>query len=136
MFEPGTGPRVFGLAPGVDFPRALLDGLLARLKGQPPEALARVDLIVNTARMERRLRLLFDEGPARLLPRLHLVTRLDRIAPGIALPPAIHPLRRRLELLALGTRLGRATRAQLGSDIRTRGKTSRKAFGHWAMMRE
>ncbi len=105
MFSASEKPRVFGLAPGVDFPKGLMNGLLERLHGHPPEAMARVDLIVNTARMERRLKELFDDGPARLLPRLHLVTRLDGLEPAIALPPAVSPLRRRLELIALVARL-------------------------------
>ena len=87
MFENTHAPRIFGLAPGVDFPNALVDGLLHRSAGQPLEALARVHLIVNTTRMERRLRKLFDQGPARLLPRLHLVTRLDQLDPAVSLPP-------------------------------------------------
>ena len=51
MFEPSAAPRVFGLAPGVDFPQALVAGLRDRLHGAPPEAMARVELIVNTRRM-------------------------------------------------------------------------------------
>ncbi len=101
MFEPGDAPRVFGLAPGVDFPRGLVDGLCARMDHQPPEALARVQLIVNTTRMARRVQALFDAGPARLLPRLHLVTHLDQIEPTVALTAAVSPLRRRLELIEL-----------------------------------
>ncbi|MFK7762449.1 MAG: double-strand break repair protein AddB [Roseobacter sp.] len=101
MFDPSDAPRVFGLAPGVDFPRGLIDGLLARFDGQPPEALARVQLIVNTTRMARRVQTLFDTGPARLLPKVHLVTHLDQIEPSVALPPAVSPLRRRLELIEL-----------------------------------
>lgn len=105
MFDTGDSPRVFGLAPGIDFPTGLVEGLLARSAHLPPEALARVDLIVNTTRMERRIRGLFDEGPARLLPRIHLVTRLDQIDPALVLPPAVSPLRRRLELIELVARL-------------------------------
>lgn len=105
MFETGATPRVFGLAPGVDFPMGLHDGLVMRAEGQPPEALARVQLIVNTARMERRLTDLFDKGPARLLPRVHLLTRIDALDPSLTLPPAVSPLRRRLELIALVSRL-------------------------------
>jgi len=48
MFEDITNPRIFGLSPGVDFPKALVEGLQARLQGQPPHAMAQVDLIVNT----------------------------------------------------------------------------------------
>ncbi len=105
MFEPTDTPRVFGLAPGVDFPEALIDGLRTRLAGQPPEAIARVDLIVNTRRMARRLRELYDAGPPAFLPRIRLVTGLDMLVPGITLPPATPPLRRRLALIQLVSRL-------------------------------
>ena len=65
MFEPSDRPRVFALAPGVDFPAALVEGLRARMAGQPPEAMARVELIVNTTRMARRIRQIFDAAGRR-----------------------------------------------------------------------
>jgi ATP-dependent helicase/nuclease subunit B len=98
MFEPGAKPRLFALPPGVDFPRAVVEGLRARFAGQPPEALARVTLFVNTRRMQRRFVELFDEGPGVLLPRIRLVTDLGQDAAFANLPPAVSPLRRRLEL--------------------------------------
>ena len=101
MFEPSHVPRVFGLPPGVDFPKALVDGLMAKQAGQPPEALARVELIVNTRRMARRIRDLFDAGPPVLLPRIRLVTDLGDTVDLASIPPAISPLRRRLELVQL-----------------------------------
>ncbi|MGB7243191.1 MAG: double-strand break repair protein AddB [Sulfitobacter sp.] len=101
MFEPRSNPRVFGVSPGVDFPRALVAGLMAQFSDRPPEALARVQLIVNTRRMARRLRDLFDAGPTLLLPKVRLITDLDTLDPSIALPPAASPLRRRLELISL-----------------------------------
>ena len=70
LFPPATGPRVFALPPGVDFARALVAGLDARLAGQPPEAVAQVEIWVNTRRARRRLAAAFAEGPARLLPRI------------------------------------------------------------------
>ena len=105
MFEPGATPRVFALPPGVDFPRALVDGVIARTEGTPPEALARARLVVNTRRMARRIRELFDSGPPRLLPGLSLVTDLGETGAMDRLPPAIPPLRRRLELAQLIARL-------------------------------
>jgi len=101
MFETGDTPRVFAVPPGVDFPRALVRGLVGRCAGAPPEALARVRLIVNTRRMARRVGALFDEGPARLLPRIDLVTDLDALSPEADLPPPASALRRRLELMRL-----------------------------------
>ncbi len=105
MFEPSQHPRLFGLAPGIDFPAALVSGLLERLKGRPPEDLARVTLIVNTRRMQRRLKALFAEQGAMLLPNMRLITELDKLEPQITLPPAIPALRRRLELIELVAKL-------------------------------
>ena len=79
---------VFALPPGVDFAQELVQGLIARMEGQPPEAMARVQLIVNTGRMQRRVREEFDHHGARLLPRLRLVTDLGR-DPLAGLPPAV-----------------------------------------------
>ena len=98
MFERAAHPRVFALPPGVDFARELVGGLLGRTAGQAPEALARVTLLVNTRRTQRRLLdLLAARGPL-LLPRVQLVTDL---APPVPIPPAVPPLRRRLELTGL-----------------------------------
>lgn len=103
MFDPSPQPRLFSLPPGADFPEQLLAGLTARLEGQPPHAWARMLLIVNTRRMARRLRDLFEAGPPRMVPQIKLITDLDT---GLTdLPPAIPPLRRRLELAQLVARL-------------------------------
>jgi double-strand break repair protein AddB len=101
MFETDPAPHVFALAPGVDFPRALIDGLCARLGDAPPETLARVQIIVNTRRMARRLREIFDDGPPCLLPRIGLVTDLGENWDLAHLPPPAPRLRRRLELVQL-----------------------------------
>ncbi|WP_377191844.1 double-strand break repair protein AddB [Ruegeria meonggei] len=105
MFDPSPTPRVFAVPPGADFPKALVEGLRARNAAFPPEALARVQLVVNTRRMDRRVRELFDQGPACLLPRLSLVTDLGESADLAQVPPAIPPLRRRLELTQLVAKL-------------------------------
>ena len=101
MFEETGVPRVFGVPLGVDFPQALVQGLMDRHRDQPPEALARVQLIVNTRRMARRVRALFDAKPALLLPRISLVTDLGEHWDLARIPDAIPPLRRRLELVQL-----------------------------------
>ncbi|WP_299684625.1 double-strand break repair protein AddB [uncultured Tateyamaria sp.] len=105
MFEPSDQPRLFGCAPGVDFPRALLDGLTARMVGTSPDAMARVTILVNTQRMARRLRDLFEAGPPRLLPRIGLLTQLDTLLPDAPLAPATPALRRLLELEPLVAKL-------------------------------
>jgi inactivated superfamily I helicase/RecB family exonuclease len=99
------GAAVFGVEPGADFPRALVDGLRQRLAGQPPEAAARVTVFVNTARMMRRVTELWCAGPAGYLPRFRPIAALagdPQLVGGTA--PAT-PLRTRLELATLIGRL-------------------------------
>ncbi len=101
MFEPGSA-RVFGLPPGCDFGAEFLNGLHQRLTGQPPEALARVQIWVNNQRTKRHLTGLYQKGPPRLLPRIRVITDIGSdpmIAPGI--PLGVNPLRRRFELAQL-----------------------------------
>ena len=105
MFEPSAGARVFAAPPGTDFPMALVRGLQTRNAERPPEALARVQLVLNTRRMARRVRDLFDQGPPCLLPRISLVTDLGEGADLDQVPPAIPSLRRRLELTQLVSKL-------------------------------
>ncbi|WP_428546203.1 double-strand break repair protein AddB [Profundibacter sp.] len=105
MFEPTGAPRVFGLPSGVDFPKALIDGVLERCKTRPPEFLTSVEIYVNTRRMQRRIREIFDAGPPRLLPSVNLITDLGKIAALGHLPPAVPKLQRRLELAQLVAKL-------------------------------
>lgn len=102
MFEDSKTPRVFALPVGADFGRGFLDGLLARLRGQPPEALARVRIYANTRRTATRLHDMLVDGGALLLPDIRLITDLanDPLAP-IDLPPRLSPLRRKLYLAQL-----------------------------------
>ncbi len=96
-----AGPRVFGLAPGVDFPAALVAGLRERLAGHPAEAMARVTLYVNTTRMQRRITQIMSAEGATFLPRLRLVTDLASAFPAPDVPPAVPKLRRKLQLSVL-----------------------------------
>lgn len=90
LFEPQETPRVFAVPMGVDFPRALAQGLIQRSRALPPEDLARVEVILNTSRMMRRCRSLFEEGPALLLPRMRLLTDLAQEASLQGLPLPCH----------------------------------------------
>jgi ATP-dependent helicase/nuclease subunit B len=101
MFE---NKHIFALPPGADFPAELVRGLLERTAEQPPEALARVTLYLNTSRMRRRVEELFAASGAHLLPKLRLVTDLTQ-DPQLALPKPIPALRRRLQLAALIAKL-------------------------------
>ena len=96
---------MFGTAPGVDFPRAVIAGLEQRLSGAPPAAWARVTLYVNTRRMQRRMHDLLSQGPARLLPRIRLITEPDDGPLGAQILPPLPPLQVRLELRQLLARL-------------------------------
>lgn len=104
MFEPSATPRVFALPPGADFPRRLVEGIRARFAGQRPDAIAKATVIVNTARMARRVHALFDEGPATLLPRILLLREFANTA-SAHLPAAAPAIRQRFELIQLVTRL-------------------------------
>ncbi len=101
MFDPSESPRLFGLPPGVDFAKGFVDGLIARTAALSPEAMGRVEVFVNTRRMQRRMRAIFDAGPARLLPRLRLVTDLAFDPISLDVPPPVAPIRRRLDLTRL-----------------------------------
>jgi double-strand break repair protein AddB len=98
--SPGT-PRVFATPLGVDFCAALIAGLDARLKGQPPEAIARVEVYVANARMQRRLQALYLARGAGFLPRLRTVAALGETGALAGLAPAAPPLRLRLQLADL-----------------------------------
>ena len=101
MFDPTQTPRLFGVPPGEDFAAAIVARCLATYRDQPPEALARLTIIVNAERMRRRLVELFSDGNARLLPRILPVTAVDRLVPDASLPPATSNLHRKLELARL-----------------------------------
>jgi len=98
MFDPTPTPRVFRLPPGADFATELVAGLIANFGDMPPQDFAKIEIFVNTSRMQRRIREVFDAGPPRLLPRIRLITDLakDPIATQVA--PPVSPLRRRLEI--------------------------------------
>ena len=99
MFDDDGAPRVFALPCGTDFPRDVIAGLRMRLAGQAPEAIARVTLIVNSARMKRRLIALFQQDPPGFLPRISLLTSLSELPEAANTPRPVSRLRRRLELV-------------------------------------
>lgn len=114
---PQADPKVFALPPGVDFARELVRGLVTRMQDEPPEAMARLRLILNAGRMSRRVREEFDRLGTRFLPRIEVVTDLARL-PMPGLPAAVPPLRRKLELAQLVDRLARGLPAfETGSGI-------------------
>ena len=100
MFN-APGPHIFALPPGADFPAEVVRGLRERLADAPPEAIASVQLYVNTSRMRRRIIDLFCQSGAGFLPQIRLITDLGHETLMAGLPAAIPPLRRRLELAQL-----------------------------------
>ncbi len=102
MFDAGSS-GVFGAPPGADFPKYLYLGLQQRLKSTQPLDWAAVEIYVNTRRMERRLRALFDDGSTKILPRIRLLTELPETPDTLSVPSAIPDLRRKLELAQLVT---------------------------------
>jgi ATP-dependent helicase/nuclease subunit B len=107
LFEPADqgAPRLFATSLGVDFCAALIEGLDARLAGQPPEAIARVEILVANARMLRRLQALYLQRGPGFLPRLRTVAGMSDLSDLAGLDAAMPPLRLRLKLADLVRRL-------------------------------
>lgn len=105
MFDLSARPGLYQVPLGVDFGQALVDGLLERAATMPPQDFARIEIYVNTQRMKRRVIDLLTQGPARLLPKVRLLTELAQTTEFPDIPAAVHPLRRRLELTQLVAQL-------------------------------
>lgn len=98
------GPRVFAVAPGADFAATLAAGLRARLGDAPPEAMARIELTLNTRRARRAVEAALEAGGggATFLPRIRALAEIGEDpleTPDIA--PSIPPARRALYLTRL-----------------------------------
>ena len=89
---------LYALPPGADFASAFADGLIARMTGRPPEALAQVTIHANSGRTLTALRAAFEARGPLLLPRLRLLADLG--AEGADTPLAA-PLARRMQLARL-----------------------------------
>lgn len=82
---------LFALPCGADFSGAFADGLIARMRGRPPQDMARVTVYANSGQSLQALReALIWRGPL-ILPRLRLIADLGGGS-------ATAPLARRLEL--------------------------------------
>ena len=93
--------KVFGLPPGVDFATQLVLGLVERLLGQPPEAMAQVTLYLNSQRMRRRVTEVFVQAGASFLPRIYVLSELAQHPILADLPRPASTLRRQLDLARL-----------------------------------
>ncbi len=94
-----TKPRILGVPPGADFVRCLFERINRLSDSFSPENTARMQVLVPTRRMQRRLKHLFEQSDRQtLLPRVGLVTDVSHLLPhGRHLQP-ISGLRRVLEL--------------------------------------
>ena len=70
MFKKTEKSHFFGLPPGVDFPKEFVCGLRKRLEGSSPEAMAEVEIYVNSNRMRQRVKDELTNSYATVLPRL------------------------------------------------------------------
>lgn len=93
--------KVFALPPGVDFAGELVRGLIERMAGQPPEAMAGVTLYLNSQRMRRRVTEVFVQGQASFLPRMFVLSELGQHLILADLPKPPSALRRQLDLARL-----------------------------------
>jgi inactivated superfamily I helicase len=101
MFH-GPGPRVFALPLGLDFASELIRGLEERLADAPPEAWGRITIYVpDPPHAGAACATCSTRGPARMVPRLRLVSDVALDPAGADLPPPVSALRRRLELSQL-----------------------------------
>lgn len=98
MFEPSDKPRVYALPPGVDFSKALIEGLHQRWPENDPLAPSRTEIYVNAKPSSTKLRALFDAGPATLLP---VIRTVDSFGKSIVATPDDAQLRNRLEIARL-----------------------------------
>lgn len=94
------GAPIFGLSPGEAFAPSLVAGLRARLAGDPPEAMARIRLYLNTRRAARAVTAEFARsGGTGFLPRIGVIDDIARDF-GIDLGPTADPLARQMTLAA------------------------------------
>jgi ATP-dependent helicase/nuclease subunit B len=94
-------PNLFGVRAGADFPKALLAGIIERFGHLDPVPFSRIEIILNTRRMERRFKDLFDVGSPRLLPQIKVLSDVGAKEALLLDIETIPPLRRRMELLQL-----------------------------------
>ena len=106
--------RLFCLPPGADFPTNFARGFWRRYGERPPEAIARIHILVNNRRSLRHIEealLAEAHGPA-LLPRLGILGELGSDPLRCPdMPMAIDPLRRLLRLTRLVERFLEQERA-------------------------
>ena len=97
--------KIFGMPCGVDFPRSLAYGIVKFFSDNPPEVLARVNIIVNTKRMRLRLLEEFASLHTILIPKVHVLSDLSELIGTFKNPNPSSHLQYRFELMALVQKL-------------------------------
>ncbi|MDA1237735.1 MAG: double-strand break repair protein AddB [Proteobacteria bacterium] len=105
MFKNSTDPHLFGIPPGVDFPKELVAGLRKKMVGKSPEKMAEIDLYVNSTRMKQRVKNLLTESGALILPRILTLSELNSDIRFSHIKASLDPLGLRLELSQLIAKL-------------------------------
>ncbi|MEL7106378.1 MAG: double-strand break repair protein AddB [Pseudomonadota bacterium] len=96
-----TTPRLFAVPLGAPYPAAFVDGFLDRFAIADPAQVARATIIVNSGSMARAIKAAFAHRGPLLLPKIIPVGAVEQLIPGHDIPPAIDPIRLRLELAQL-----------------------------------
>lgn len=98
-------PRLFAVPLGTPYPRAFVEGFMARFGDLSPAEIARITIYTNTRRMAGAIGEAFAARGPGLLPRLLAVTDLAQHPAALHLPPPADPLALHLELTQLTSRL-------------------------------
>ena len=101
LFERTTLPRVFGVPLGVDFAKDIAAGVLGRSASHQPHDIAKIEIFVNTARMQKALNLAFSETGSLLLPKITLFTGIANSEFSMSKLGVSSDLRRQLVLSRL-----------------------------------
>lgn len=101
LFERTSLPRVFGVPLGVDFAKDIAAGVLGRSASHQPHDIAKIEIFVNTARMQKALNLAFSETGSLLLPKITLFTGIANSEFSMSKLGVSSDLRRQLVLSRL-----------------------------------
>lgn len=96
---------VFGVPPGADFVELLFKRIHALCQEKPPDYMARMEVLVPSRRMQRRLKSLFEARRDALLPRIGLVSDVAHLLRGQPRQRRVPKLQRILDLKSVIERL-------------------------------
>ena len=97
--------NIFGLPLGSETASAFVAGFPKFCEGLTQSQIARAQIFVNTARMQRALRDAFDAGPDTLVPRIRLLTDIPAHMIDGSVANPVSPLKQKLEVSQLISKL-------------------------------